>query len=344
MSHLSADQQLRQFSSPHVPIHCGDGTVPGHKLVLAALGKTLLASPHLFQENVSSDAVLMPDFTRQQILEYFEEFIRCPDLNYHPDINLIPRKTIKDGGPGVIENVWKIETVEDKEPDPELTEEEESHDRSPEECKTETSVVANQEKILLKKIRLGRHMKTEHKEYQIQCKKCNFQAKTKSLKAKNAHELLRRHMNAVHEGITYNCPQCDYISTQKVHLKRHIKSKHEDSRLQCPYCDKSTTRKESLDIHIRSVHEGVKFPCPHCEYQAAQKNGLSVHIKVHEGVKFQCDQCELSYNYESALKIHISAIHLQEKFQCPHCDIKVSRGQNLKRHINRMHSKEISNK
>ena len=113
----------------------------------------------------------MPDFTRQQILECFEEFIRCPDLNYHPDINLIPRKTIKDGGPGVIENVWKIETVEDKEPDPELTEEEESHDRSPEECKTETSVVANQEKILLKKIRLGKHMKTEHQEYQIQCQK-----------------------------------------------------------------------------------------------------------------------------------------------------------------------------
>ena len=276
-------------------------------------------------------------------------------MNYHPDINLIcGQKIIEDGGPGVNENVLKIETVEDKEPDTKVTAKEESHGgRSSEECKTETSAVANQERILFcnacefnttKKRRLGIHMKTEHKEYQVQCKKCNFQAKTKSLKAKNAHELLRRHMNAVHEGITYNCPQCDYISTQKVHLKRHIKSKHEDSRLQCPYCDKSTTRKESLDIHIRSVHEGVKFPCPHCEYQAAQKNGLSVHIKVHEGVKFQCDQCELSYNYESALKIHISAIHLQEKFQCPHCDIKVSRGQNLKRHINRMHSKEISNK
>ena len=167
MSHLSVDQQLRQISSLHVPIHCGDGTVPGHKLVLAALGKTLLASPHLFQENVSSDAVLMPDFTRQQILEYLEEFIRCPDLNYHPDILILRNKNVEDRRPAV------IEPVEGKEPDPELSEEKESHDRSSEECKTEISAVAIQEKTLFcnacefnttKKRRLGRHIKTEHKE------------------------------------------------------------------------------------------------------------------------------------------------------------------------------------
>lgn len=82
------------------------------------------------------------------------------------------------------------------------------------------------------------------------------------------------------EGQIFSYPQ----QTTKGHLQTHIKSVHEGLKFQCPQCEHKATRERNLHMHIKSVHEGLKFQCPHCDHKATQNSSLKEHIKsIHEG-------------------------------------------------------------
>ena len=70
-------------------------------------------------------------------------------------------------------------------------------------------------------------------------------------------------------------------------LKRHIQSIHEGKSFQCQHCDQKYTERGSLKTHIQSIHKGKIFPCQHCEQKFTQKgerdistNTQSPYIKV----------------------------------------------------------------
>ena len=44
---------------------------------------------------------------------------------------------------------------------------------------------------------------------------------------------LARHNRSKHEGINYDCDQCDYQTTQKSNFTRHKRSKHGGMRYDC---------------------------------------------------------------------------------------------------------------
>ena len=165
----------------------------------------------------------------------------------------------------------------------------------------------------------------------FKCTHCEFQT---------SHKMsLKRHIQAVHEGVKFQCNFCDYQASQKSHLKQHIQSVHEGSKFICT-CGDQFSYKSSLQKHretfckdIQHVHEGVKFECNFCDFQTSHKWSLKIHIEsVHEGVKFQCNFCDYQASHKSNLKRHIQTAHEGFKFVCSSCGDQFSSKSSLHRH------------
>ena len=69
--------------------------------------------------------------------------------------------------------------------------------------------------------------------------------------------MLVGHVKAVHEGITYNCNQCDYIAIQKRLFIRHKQREHDE--MNCDKCESKTVAKKNLVRHKRYEHEGIQY-------------------------------------------------------------------------------------
>ena len=85
---------------------------------------------------------------------------------------------------------------------------------------------------------------------------------------------LRRHINSVHDGVRYECQQCDHKATDPSTLRRHIKSVHDSVRYECQQCDHKATRPAHLRQHIKSVHDGVRYECQQCDHKATEHSHL----------------------------------------------------------------------
>ena len=88
-----------------------------------------------------------------------------------------------------------------------------------------------------------------------------------------------RHQKSIHQGMTYNCDQCDQSFTRAGSLQRHEKSVHGGLRFECTICNKTFTQKSGLDYHKKTVHGGVRFECTICKKLFTQKGSLDYHIQ-----------------------------------------------------------------
>ena len=66
-------------------------------------------------------------------------------------------------------------------------------------------------------------------------------------------QVLKTHIESVHEGIMYDCNQCDYQATEKSSLRRHI-NRHNGNEYKCQLCEFKTRRKGYFNTHIKSMH------------------------------------------------------------------------------------------
>ena len=57
---------------------------------------------------------------------------------------------------------------------------------------------------------------------------------------------LRCHIQSIHEGVRYDCNQCEYQATTQSNLKVHIKSLHEGAEYACDQCDKKYSKRNSF--------------------------------------------------------------------------------------------------
>ena len=74
-------------------------------------------------------------------------------------------------------------------------------------------------------------------------------------KSYSNYSALYKHKKAFHEGVTYNCNQCDYKSALKANLKRHIETKHEDiKKFACNFCEYRCFLKTDLQRHMKKKH------------------------------------------------------------------------------------------
>ena len=72
---------------------------------------------------------------------------------------------------------------------------------------------------------------------------------------------LIRHVRSMHEGLKYQCRQCDYKATQLDNLRTHEKSKHDGVRFNCKQCDQEFTLSGNLRKHLKRVHLKLNVKC-----------------------------------------------------------------------------------
>ena len=84
----------------------------------------------------------------------------------------------------------------------------------------------------------------DHAQATFQCSQCE-----KSFKDK---QILRSHIQSIHDGITYPCRKCNYYATKKELLKRHDEIVHVGRRYECPDCGIMFAYKDYLSKHMKS--------------------------------------------------------------------------------------------
>ena len=106
------------------------------------------------------------------------------------------------------------------------------------------------------------------------CKECG-----KKYTARNG---FRFHMNSVHRGIRFPCPEvgCDYKATLKHTLLMHTESKHSDMRHYCDICSLSTGNTDALQIHKIRTHKisDSVFPCDKCGMRSRDPEKTRKHM------------------------------------------------------------------
>jgi len=185
---------------------------------------------------------------------------------------------------------------------------------------------------ILKKSSLPNHLKTFHKEKDINCEipGCEIKFKKKSD--------MKKHVKNIHQGEKSLCIQCG-DSFKDLHY--HIKVFHENVNFPCEMCNKKYTTKQGLNFHIKHTHGDSKKEV--CDYCAVEVKHVKHHIKMmHSGIvekKISCQEksCLKKFRTKQEATIHYNAAHLNRKEMCPLCG---GWYKNLYTHIHQTHQSE----
>ena len=112
------------------------------------------------------------------------------------------------------------------------------------------------------------------------CKHCQY-----TTSAANGAQLLKRHTEAVHEGVKHQCDHCNLKYAYRSDMIKHRKSVHLGVQVKysCYLCDFQTWKKARLMSHKEIVHEKIEHTCNVCDYKATSENCLIEHqVSSHE--------------------------------------------------------------
>jgi len=109
----------------------------------------------------------------------------------------------------------------------------------------------------------------------LKCPECEYR-----VCQRNAKSALKKHHDAIHANVTYDCKLCDYKSGYKQVLKKHVQSIHKGALYSCKECDYKNKFESGLFQHVQAVHRGVRYMCQFCGHQAIQTSALRKHEKV----------------------------------------------------------------
>ena len=139
------------------------------------------------------------------------------------------------------------------------------------------------------------------------------------------------------------CDQCSYSTKCKSLLQRHIEAQHEGVTFQCEFCD-YRSNKNALYQHIRRCHGKELYLCDQCDYSNKVKTNLIQHKKSNHGVgkTFECDQCDYKALTKYGLQMHQNALHKKSRiYQCPYCDHKTHWRHCIHKHIRKVHKDKV---
>ena len=189
------------------------------------------------------------------------------------------------------------------------------------------------------------------KKVKFQCQYCE--------KSFGRKEHLKRHVDAVHEGIkNFSCEFCEMNFSRKDYLKRHVSSIHRDkiqpvdksvSLQQNPINNSQSTlmKEEPLDENDRTnlapelnqsdIKDEIKDDDDYftdTSYNAGTKNEPKKKVK--------CEICEKEFSGKFHLKRHMTNVHDKQR-NCEYCGMNFATSDELKMHIKGVHgvNKEI---
>ena len=169
----------------------------------------------------------------------------------------------------------------------------------------------------------------------------------------------------------YACDRCDYKNSDKFKLKYHLLIKHEGLSYDCEQCQSKFSRSDTLAIHVRRNHENepkVPFICDLCGKNLETKKGMKshsaeqtctkcdfiscrtlvqMHMKTAHNPYFQngcynCDKCEFRTGKYAKMNYHASShFHAREIkpfIDCNQCEFKTNKKRHLRAHIDDQHN------
>ena len=155
---------------------------------------------------------------------------------------------------------------------------------------------------------------------------------------------LTTHNNKNHtENNKLFCDQCSYSTTCKTFLKNHIDARHEGVTFQCEFCA-YRSNKNALASHTRRCHSKDLYLCDQCDYSNRLKSNLINHKKSKHGVgeMFQCDQCDYKALQKTGLMKHKNALHEKSRiYQCPYCAHTTHWRHCIHKHIRKVHKDKV---
>ena len=121
---------------------------------------------------------------------------------------------------------------------------------------------------------------------------------------------MKVHVELVHMQKRLSCVFCGK-EVSEVHMQRHIRSVHQGVRYNCPECDKFFTQERNMKMHVKVIHlRETILSCDQCEYTTLWKDSMHQHIKTkHEGVAYECHICLKSLSSQRQLQKHIEVVH-----------------------------------
>ena len=196
-------------------------------------------------------------------------------------------------------------------------------------------------KAFASKISLERHDNVMHKKLSIyKCNLCD-----KSFKY---YEGLKSHIEMVHQGMEFQCDQCQLTFAGSLKLHYHKRSTHfKTKNFGCDICEKRFERKRSIIAHMVDEHAFSIFKCDIChrEFNSLrylQDHSKTVHIPVDEKISYSCHICDKTFFHHKSLKRHKRESHFQSNlmpkvFHCDKCGKTFTTPPGLKYHNKTKH-------
>ena len=91
--------------------------------------------------------------------------------------------------------------------------------------------------------------------------------------------ILKTHKLSVHEGIAYDCDQCQYQASYNSSLKTHKLITPASVKYKCDQCQYKDFQQGNLKIHKHPSHESVLYSCSECDYQTSLQQRLKKHTQ-----------------------------------------------------------------
>jgi len=98
-------------------------------------------------------------------------------------------------------------------------------------------------------------------------------------KTYSSRYLLKDHVHVTHKNNPIICSVCGKNFSSNLQLKKHMNF-HDGIKFNCPHCDWVSTQKFKLPAHIKAVHEGLRYKCPDCKFFTPHPGNLASHFKV----------------------------------------------------------------
>ena len=369
LQHLSCSSLGSGDPSADVVIHCSDGRLAGHRLVLASISG-MLHEELLCNSADDLTSVMMPDFTLDQVSSYLHHVYRCQDVEKFQDINdALAYKLLR----------FNREYEETTQSD---------HAMTDIEIKLEEPL-ADEEDIKDSPITIPLIRKQKNKtqnpsaDKKYRCFECGIDYKSQ--------DGYYKHKRIVHKGERHTCPECGKSFTSGDSLRNHTEALHNEIQYTCDHCGKQCSNRaalrdhtclppcskcgeqfpshRSLNHHYKTVHEETlrKYPttsfvwdhftkdketgmcvCHHCGKHVSGANGntssMTLHYKKFHDENsrefqenFPCLECGMIFSNKSSHYMHRRSKHEGVSCQCSQCGKQFPTTTKLKYHIEAVH-------
>ena len=170
------------------------------------------------------------------------------------------------------------------------------------------------------------------KENNIPCEQCDQKFKTR--------RNMRRHLNAIHYKIKYDCKECGISYFYKDQLRKHEREVHKNLE---QTLDEETKAKEDDPNDYTTSSSNV---CQYCDKSYENMTILRRHVKtfhdeMREEKKYKCNQCNKSFSCSKSLHRHTISVHERRIYKCKWCENTYSVRENAKRHAKIKHPAEL---